>query len=110
MIPSKLLKEILEDEYYKKCVRWKEGTCRGRITFEHAIQYAGRQVNEKWAIIPLCAYHHEVDEFQDGGDLQKDLNHFFAIQRATDDDLAKYPRKDWNQLKKYLNEKYKDYC
>ncbi len=106
MIPKKLLDEILQDDYYKRCARNNEGTCRGRVTFEHAIQYSSRQLNEKWAIIPLCSFHHSVLEYQDGGDLNKELNWYIALQRATEEDLAKYPKRDWAQLKRYLIGKY----
>lgn len=106
MIPKPLLNEILADEFYKKCVRFREKSCGGRVTYEHAVQYASRQLNEKWAIIPLCEKHHGVLQYQDRGDLNKELNMYYAIIRATDKDLAKYPKRDWIQLKRYLIGKY----
>lgn len=108
-IPKNILTKILEDDFYKKCSRHKEKTCKGRITFEHVWIHAGRQVQEAWAIIPLCEFHHDVLSYQDRGDLQKTLNQYISLQRATDDDLAKYPKRDWEQLKRYLRDKYKDY-
>ncbi len=92
-IPQKLKDEILSDLYYKKCCR-KNHDCKGRITWEHAFIYAGRQINEKWAIIPLCVYHHL------GEGLDKRLNEIIAVSRATPEDLAKYPRKNWLIYKK----------
>ncbi len=86
-IPPKLLNEMLEDPYYKSCARRKDGGCQGRITLEHAIIVAGRQLNKKWAIIPLCAWHHAVDQFQDGGNLRKEKNVWIALNRATDSEL-----------------------
>jgi hypothetical protein len=71
MIPKPLLKEILDDDYYKKCARHSEDNCKGRVTFEHAWIYASRQIQEKWAIIPLCEYHHNVCNYQDVGSLNK---------------------------------------
>tara|TARA_R110000868_G_scaffold160448_8_gene390088 strand:+ start:339 stop:674 length:336 start_codon:yes stop_codon:yes gene_type:complete len=92
------------DPYYKVCARASEGTCRGKITWEHALIYAGRQIQEKWAIIPLCEWHHAVNKFQDSGDLNKRLNELIALLRATPEDLKKYPRENWsekiNRLKK----------
>jgi hypothetical protein len=108
MIPKKLLKELLSDKFYEKCVRHGEGSCQGRITFEHAWIYASKQIQERWAIIPLCEFHHEVLTFQDTGDLKKELNHYYSLKRATDEELAKYPKKDWRQIKKYLMQKYAD--
>lgn len=85
---------MLGDPYYKKCAR-ANSQCAGRITWEHCWIYAGRQINERWAIIPICAFHHAVDEFQDGGDLDKNENKRISLLRATEEDLAKYPKKDW---------------
>jgi hypothetical protein len=109
MIPKQLLNEILEDDYYRECVRHSEGTCAGRITFEHCFIYAGRQVQEKWAIIPLCEYHHDVNTYQDSGDLKKELNWYYSLQRATVNDFHKYPRKDWSSLRRFLVAKYGPY-
>jgi len=93
-IPPALKNEMEEDPYYKRCAR-KSGECNGRITWEHAWIYGGRQINEKWAIIPLCVYHHL------GAGLNKKINQRIALERATDEDLAKYPKKDWNYEKQY---------
>lgn len=86
-IPAKLRKQIDSDPYYKKCARADEGNCSGRITIEHAIIHAGRQLNELWALLPICAYHHAVDQYQDGGDLNKEKHLWLALNRATDSEL-----------------------
>jgi hypothetical protein len=86
-IPKKILAEILADPYYKVCARKEDGSCNGRITFEHALIFAGKQVQEKFAIIPLCTYHHAVDMHQDGGQLDKDRNVQIALNRATEIEL-----------------------
>jgi hypothetical protein len=90
-IPPKLRRELSEDPYYQVCARgWENcSPCRGRITWEHAILYAGRQVQERWAIIPLCYYHHL------GHGLVKRINIEIAMSRATPEDKLKYPRLKW---------------
>ncbi len=111
-IPRKLNQEMNEDPEYKICMRakvFKDHVCRGRITREHALIYAGKQIQEKWAIVPICAWAHDVDEFQDGHNLDKEKNEYLALMRATPEDLAKYPRKDWQQLKRYYEQKFKDH-
>jgi len=105
-IPKKLLEEILADDFYQKCIRSHEGTCRGRVTFEHAIIYAGKQVQEKWAIVPLCEYHHDVLSFQDRGDLKKDYGQWVALNRMTEADEKKYPKRNWKKERELLNKKY----
>jgi hypothetical protein len=98
-IPILLKKEILADPYYKKCAR-RNKDCKGRITWEHAWIYSGRQINEKWAIIPLCVFHHL------GEGLDKMLNCWLSLKRATATELLKYPKVNWLQKIKFLNKKY----
>jgi len=95
-IPPAMRQEIESDPFMKKCSR-RSSECDGRITWEHCWIYAGRQINEPWAIIPLCVYHHL------GKGLDKHENQRISLRRATDEDLAKYPKKDWNYEKRYLN-------
>lgn len=105
-IPQKLKKEILADEYYKSCAR-KNDDCDGRITWEHAIIFAGKQANLKWAIVPLCTFHHAVDKHQDGGDLNKELNMLLALNRASDDELRCVSKAiDYLSMRQRLNKKY----
>lgn len=107
MIPKELLNNLLSDDYYKKCARKDEGTCRGRITFEHTEIFGGKQIQEKWAIIPLCSYHHAVNEYQDCGDLQKELGQAIALSRATDEELEKYSKVvNYKMRRDYLKKKY----
>lgn len=96
-IPEKLKQELVADEYYSRCARVKTGDCYGRITWEQAFIYAGKQINKRWAIIPLCEYHH----LRNG--LDKGENQRIALARATPDDLAKYPNFDWEKRRKYLH-------
>ena len=98
-IPSKLRKQLADDDYYKKCSR-EDYNCSGRITWEHAFIYKN-QIQEKWAIIPLCWHHHL------GSGLDKEINHYIALKRADINDLCKrMPKKDWKQILNYLENKY----
>lgn len=83
------------------------GGCDGRVTWEHAIIFDGKQLNEKWAIIPLCEWHHAVNKHQDGGDLNKEMNVWVAVNRATSEELIAVSKAiDYLQLRERLNEKY----
>lgn len=106
-ISNRVKKIIEEDPYYKTCARHSEGNCQGRITMEHALVYAGKQIDEVFAIIPICAYHHEVDQFQGGGGMNKRKHEWIALSRATPEDRSKYPRIDWEQKLKYLDGLFK---
>lgn len=88
------------------CLRADEGNCAGCITLEHAIIYASKQVDEQWAILKICEYHHAVNKYQDGGDLNKEKHEWLALNRATAEDKLKYPRINWEQKLSFLNNKY----
>lgn len=106
-IPPELREEMANDIYYKTCARKDEGNCQGRITWEHAIIFAGRQVNEKWAILPICEFHHGVNNFQDRGDLNKKKHIWLALNRATDEELLKVSKAiNYLELRERLNAIY----
>lgn len=104
MIPPKLRNEIAGDPFMKRCIYERSDApnhdCSGRITWEHAFIYGGRQIQEKWSIVPCCEAHNS------GVSMDKEFNQFVAINRATDKDFKKYPKFNWEQNQKYLNKKY----
>lgn len=106
-IPTEVLAEITSDPYYRVCARAIDGGCGGRLTLEHVIVFAGRQLNAKWAIIPLCAKHHSVLQYQDTGLLDKRINTSIALNRATDSELRAISKcEDYVALRQRLNEKF----
>lgn len=84
-----LREEIGTDAEYSRCALMLFDGCGGRITREHSLIYAGKKIQEKWAIIPLCSRHHAVDEYQDAGTMVKERNVWVALNRATDDELLR---------------------
>lgn len=96
-IPQKLKNQIALDPYMKQCIY--EG-CSDPPEWEHAFIYAGKQINETWAIVPACTYHHR------GAGLDKSYNEYCALKRATKSELAEYPRVNWEQKLKHLSNKY----
>lgn len=98
-IPLKLRKELAAEPYMQVCALHFLGGCSRKIEWHHVWIYAGRQVNERWAILPACNFHHE--------NVKKDrkikeLFEVLSLETASEADLEKYPRKDWKQIKKYL--------
>jgi len=90
-IPPKLKEEMATDPFYEKCCIG--GDCAGRIEWHHALIYAGRQINEKWAILPACHKHHaEVSKYD------REFKRI-AVSRATDEELLKYPKAKWHLLR-----------
>jgi hypothetical protein len=91
-MPVTVREDIGSDLEYSRCgIQGLLGhTCAGRVTREHAIIHAGKKVQEKWAIVPLCASGHGVDFFQDAGtEVAKEVRVWMAVNRATDEELRK---------------------
>ena len=102
-IPPKLRAELADDPYMKKCLVKGIAPCSGRVEWHHVWIYAGRQINEKWAILPACHKHHEeVNKY-------RNIKDFFERQsftRTTIEEMQeKYPKKNWYQIWYYLNNK-----
>jgi hypothetical protein len=106
---SKRVKDILLCEP-DICCRQIEGNCKGRITWEHALIFAGRQIDEAFAILKVCAYHHEVDQYQDGGSMNKRLHVYLAIKRATKKELDAISKAtDYHKLLEQLTKEFEPY-
>ena len=95
-VPINLRKEISEDPFMAKCCYTGETQ---DISWEHCWIYAGKQINERWAIVPL------VRRLNTSGMLPeiKNFCRWVSIMRASKEDLEKYPKKDWAQEKKNLD-------
>lgn len=91
MIPDDVRKQLQDEP--DVCARLSD-ECSGRITWEHALYYAGRKIQDRFAIIKLCEYHHL------GSGLVKSINQQLAGARASEEDMKKYPRLNWTYLKK----------
>lgn len=97
------------DERPNLCQRrlvFRDHECQGRITQEHALYYAGSRIDHECAIIKLCAWAHDVDEFQDGHNLDKAKNEYIALAQATQEFFDLYPRGNWQQRRGYLTTRF----
>ncbi len=77
------------------------GLCEGRIEWHHVFQYGSEgQINEMWSILGACTRHHaEVKTNRK----VKEAFERRSLEIATGEELAKYPKKPWAQIIKYLN-------
>ncbi len=96
-VMSKSLRAELEVDPRKSVCAFKDipgHVCGGRITREHAMYYAGKKIQERWAIVFICAKGHGVDiEFQDApGQISKEMRQWVALYQATDADFDRFPR------------------
>lgn len=76
------------------------GGCEGVLRWHHVWEYEGRQVNELWAILCGCDRHHDAVKTDTE---VKEAFERRSLEIAVGEELAKYPKKDWVQLKRYLN-------
>lgn len=112
VMSAKVRKEIGADPEYSRCGlqglhQDTIGSCGGRITREHAMINAGKKIQQQWAIIPCCARHHGVDQFQDAHtEAPKEMRVWVALNRATEDELLEYPRSNYVQARARLNQRY----
>lgn len=105
-IPTRMRQELENLPRMKRCTLWPVqdlyGACSGRLRnpeWHHVWIYAGTQINELWAILAGCTYHHEMTKSDPA---VKDAFESASLMLASVDDLAKYPRKDWLQEMKRL--------
>jgi hypothetical protein len=99
--PKKTYEEILRERpFCERQALLHDHICSGRSTMEHAWIYAGKQIPDKWAIIRSCWWAHL------GSGLNKRINEWISLRHATEADLKKYPNKNWEQIRKHLNNLY----
>lgn len=114
-MPAKLRKTLHNDDFYHSCARagLRGHVCEGRITWNHALIIAGRQVQEWWAIVPECEKSHGVGRFQDLNDHDPELSLWIALNRAPDarlEELTRLGGMDYLHRRDYLNSKYGAYA
>lgn len=103
-----LRQEIDADPEYQICMLSGYHTCEGRPTNEHALYYANKKIQQKFAIVKVCAAGHGVDQFQDSDkELPKDMRVWVALNRATNEELRSISKVvDYPHEKDRLNLKY----
>ncbi len=109
-VPAKLRRQWATEDLSgisRICMRADEGNCDGRITKEHALYYAGKQIQEDWAILDICAFHTEVDFHQDGGGMNKEKHIWIALNRSPEEKLKELSKGENKiALRDRLNAKY----
>ena len=102
-ISNKIKEQIQNDDFYRHCCI----TGSPCVSIEHSWIYAGRQIDDLWALTPLRrdlnTSHPPVDV--------KNKCRLISLERAKkmglwDEIKRKYPKKDWEQEYKYLKLKY----
>lgn len=109
-LPKKLKQEILADDYYRRCCLTYLDNKDTKIDWHHAWEYAGKQINEKWAIMPVCWRKHSPLGDEDSVHNCKKTDEYvkyLSLLRADLNDLQRrYPKKDWQREFDYLKSRY----
>lgn len=102
-IPNKLRAEMAADPYYQRCAITGRPKGAVKIEWHHNLIYAGRQVNEKWCILPISeAIHIRARE----RDMKEKLD-WVMLNRGTDEELQRYSKvENLIARRAKLNEKY----
>lgn len=100
-IPPKLNKEMNDDPYYKRCC--VTGSTDGKIERHHNLIFAGRQVQEKWCILPILKSVHD----KANNSLVKGHLDWIMLNRGTDEELKRYSKAvDLIAKRERLNKQY----
>lgn len=95
MIPANLRNRLSLDPEMKKCLE-----CKQPPQWHHVISGMGRkQISEWWSIAPLCKLHHQDKPTKEI--MRKALK--WCLNRASDEDLAKYPKHNLIKERELLN-------
>lgn len=94
-IPKKMREEMTDDTFMNLCCI-QDSTHHGRIQWHHHLKFAGKRVNEKWCILPVCELHHRLEA------KYKQQLDAVMVSRATYEELSKYSKAiDYCKLKKH---------
>lgn len=110
-IPQKLRTELAHDPEYTVCLRNRllnDHVCERDplkpqqfVEWEHVIYFKGSQLQRRWCIIPICYLVHR------GGKLNKEINEWIALNRATDEELEEISKAvNYKRKRDYLNTIY----
>src|SRR3990167_5022633 len=100
-IPKKLKEEMAADPFYQRCCITGALAKNTKVDWHHNFIYAGKQLQEKWAILPLREdIHKDIVKHKEKCD-------WIMLNRATDKQLEKYSRaRDLKRERDRLNKKY----
>lgn len=100
-MPPALRDELSLDPFYEKCCITGARAAETKVEWHHNFIYAGRQVQERWCILPLAQQIH-ADIVQ-----HKERCDWIMLNRADDDTLRRYSKAiNLYARREALNKKY----
>lgn len=110
MIPKKLKNELTLDPKMKRCAYCGVQS----VEWHHVFQFNGKQIQEKFNIVPAYKKHHDEATSHKNG-YKQEVREFFewvALQKMDGDMLRKYSKSmdnTWANRARYLLLKAKEY-
>lgn len=112
-MPLKLRAELEKDPWYKICCitgdRSSYDSLTGvfeRIEWHHNLMFAGKQVQEKFSILPVLSSVHKTVHLEE----MKARLDWIMWNRASDEQIKRYSKsEDYMAYRDYLNEVYGEY-
>lgn len=100
-IPPKLREEMSKDPFYFQCCITGQSKNSTKIDYHHNLIYSGRQVNEKFCILPVSELvHRNIVK-------HKEKLNWIMWNRATDEQIERYSKAiDYKREKDRLNSIY----
>lgn len=100
-IPPKLRENMAADPFYQRCCVTGAMAKNAKVEWHHNFIFAGRQVQRKWAILPLRAdVHADIAKHKERCD-------WIMLNRASTEELKAYSRgQDLAAKRDRLNKKY----
>lgn len=100
-IPPELREEMANDKFYDKCCITGLSKNAVKIEWHHNLIFGGRQVNEKFCILPLADFvHRNIVKHKEKCD-------WIMLNRATDEEIKRFSKAiDYGKMKERLNTKY----
>jgi len=88
MIPPKLREDLSNDPFMKKCCI--TGRTDGKIDWHHNMTWQGKNVQEKFAILPV---HNSIHQYHNGltSEVKEKLNRIM-VSRMTEEQLDYYSK------------------
>ena len=99
-IPEEHRKLIDQDSWFERCCRCS----KPGVQIHHVFIYGKNQIAEMFNYVPACPKCHEKATPHNNNYKQEARDYFewVVLQRAEIEDLAKYPKKDWQNHIRYL--------
>ncbi len=100
-IPPKLKAEMAADPFYQKCCISGRLATNTKVEWHHNLIYAGKQVQEKWCILPLAEQiHHDIVRYKEKCD-------WIMLNRADDATLIRFSKaRNLIRERDMLNKRY----